>query len=77
MRKKHFGAAVARVLNPGIKFDNILVLNGPQGAGKSTLIAKLGGDWYSDSLSLTDKNDKTAAEKLQGYWPLKSVNWPG
>jgi predicted P-loop ATPase len=62
---------VARVLHPGIKFDYILVLNGPQGVGKSTLIAKLGGDWYSDSLALTDMNDKTAAEKLQGYWLLE------
>ena len=40
-----------------------------QGIGKSTLIAKLGGEWYSDSLSLTDMNDKTAAEKLQGTDP--------
>jgi predicted P-loop ATPase len=59
------------VLNPGKKFDHILVLNGPQGIGKSTLIAKLGGDWYSDSLSLSDMNDKTAAEKLQGFWLLE------
>lgn len=64
-------AAVARVKQPGCKFDNILVLNGPQGVGKSTLIAKLGGEWYSDSLSLNDTKDKTAAEKLQGYWILE------
>lgn len=69
--RKTLCAAITRVLNPGIKFDNILVLNGPQGAGKSTLIGKLGGGWYSDSLSLTDMNDKTAAEKLQGYWLLE------
>lgn len=69
--RKTLCAAVARVFNPGIKFDNILVLNGAQGVGKSTLISKLGGDWYSDSLSLTDMNDKTAAEKLQGYWLLE------
>lgn len=69
--RKTLCAAIARVLSPGIKFDNILVLNGPQGAGKSTLIAKLGGSWYSDSLALTDMNDKTAAEKLQGYWLLE------
>ena len=69
--RKAFCAAVARVYKPGIKFDNILVLNGPQGAGKSTLISKLGGEWYSDSLQLTDMNDKTAAEKLQGYWLLE------
>jgi predicted P-loop ATPase len=69
--RKTLCAAVARVKHPGIKFDNILVLNGDQGIGKSTLIEKLGGEWYSDSLSLTDMNDKTAAEKLQGYWILE------
>lgn len=69
--RKTLCGAVARVQQPGIKFDHILVLNGNQGIGKSTLIAKLGGDWYSDSLSLTDMNDKTAAEKLQGYWILE------
>ena len=69
--RKALCAAVARVQYPGMKFDHILVLNGDQGIGKSTLIAKLGGEWYSDSLSLTDMNDKTAAEKLQGYWILE------
>jgi len=69
--RKTLCAAVARVFKPGLKFDNIVVLNGPQGIGKSTLIAKLGGEWYSDSLSVTDMNDKTAAEKLQGYWLLE------
>ena len=69
--RKQICAAVARIYNPGKKFDSITVLNGPQGIGKSTLIAKLGMDWYSDSLSLSDMNDKTAAEKLQGYWIIE------
>lgn len=69
--RKTLCAAVERVLNPGCKFDTMLVLNGPQGAGKSTLIRKLGGDWYSDSLSLADTKDKTAAEKLQGMWLME------
>ena len=69
--RKTLCAAVMRVQFPGIKFDNIPVFNGPQGVGKSTLIAKLGGEWYSDSLNLSDMNDKTAAEKLQGYWILE------
>lgn len=69
--RKTLCAAVARVQRPGIKFDNILVLNGPQGIGKSTLVSLLGGDWYSDSLSISDMNDKTAAEKLQGFWILE------
>lgn len=69
--RKVLCAAVARVFNPGCKYDTILVLNGPQGIGKSTLIAKLGGEWFSDSLQLADTHDKTAAEKLQGYWILE------
>ena len=69
--RKTLCAAVERVYNPGAKFDTMLVLNGPQGIGKSTLIAKLAGEWFSDSLSLGDTKDKTAAEKLQGYWILE------
>lgn len=69
--RKELCAAYVRVHNPGIKFDTMIVLNGDQGIGKSTLIARLGGEWYSDSLNLSDMNDKTAAEKLQGYWIME------
>ena len=64
--RKTLVAAIARVMNPGCKFDTMLVLSGPQGKGKSTLIAKLCGEWFNDSLLLSDTKDKTAAEKLQG-----------
>lgn len=69
--RKSLCAAYMRVYHPGIKFDTMIVLNGAQGIGKSTLIASLGGEWFSDSLALSDMNDKTAAEKLQGYWILE------
>ncbi|MDA8227027.1 MAG: virulence-associated E family protein [Desulfitobacterium hafniense] len=69
--RKTLVAAVARIYQPGVKFDSILVLNGAQGIGKSTLFARLGGRWYSDSLSISDMKDKTAPEKLQGYWILE------
>ena len=69
--RKTLVAAIARVMNPGCKFDTMLVLSGPQGKGKSTLIAKLCGEWFNDSLLLSDTKDKTAAEKLQGYWILE------
>src|SRR5690625_6990807 len=55
--RKTLCAAISRVLTPGIKFDSMLVLNGPQGVGKSTLIARLGGEWFSDSLSLSDTKE--------------------
>lgn len=69
--RKTLVAAVARIFEPGKKFDSILVLNGPQGMGKSTFFAILGKQWFSDSLSIADMRDKTAAEKLQGYWILE------
>lgn len=69
--RKTLCGAIARVMNPGCKFDTMLVLNGPQGKGKSTLISKLCGEWFNDSLLLNDTKDKTAAEKLQGYWILE------
>lgn len=64
-------AAVSRVYCPGMKFDYVLVLCGEQGIGKSTLFAKLGQEWYSDSLTVSDMKDKTAAEKLRGIWIME------
>ena len=69
--RKTLCAAYRRIYQPGVKFDYMPVLNGAQGIGKSTFISNLGMEWFSDSLSLSDMNDKTAAEKLQGYWILE------
>lgn len=62
-------AAVSRIFKPGCKFDNMMVLSGPQGLGKSTIIKRLGKDWYSDSL--TTVTGKEAYEQLQGVWLLE------
>lgn len=69
--RKMMVAAVARVYQPGVKFDSVVVLNGQQGMGKSSFFAKLGGPWFSDSLTIGDMRDKAAPEKLQGYWILE------
>lgn len=70
--RKVFTAAVARIYEPGIKFDSIPVLDGEQGIGKSSMIKYLtGSQFFSDSLTLTDMNDKTGAEKLQGFWIIE------
>lgn len=69
--RKTLVGAIQRVLTPGCKFDTVLVLDGKPGIGKSTLLRKLGGKWFSDSLSLADTRDKTAAEKLQGVWIME------
>lgn len=64
--RKTFVAAVARILRPGCKFDYVLVLAGPQGRGKSTLVAKMSNGWYTDSLA--GIGTKEAYEGIQGYW---------
>lgn len=67
--RKTFVAAVARIYEPGIKFDSVPVLDGIQGIGKSTVWKETAGDeFFSDALSLTDMEDKSGAEKLQGFW---------
>ena len=70
--RKELCAAVTRIFHPGTKFDTLLVLIGEQGIGKSTLIARLAMEWFSDSLTLSDINDgKAGAEKLQGIWIME------
>ena len=70
--RKTMIAAVARIYRPGTKFDSVLILNGPQGVGKSTFFNRLAGEeWFSDALTLTDMKDKAGPEKLQGYWILE------
>lgn len=67
--KKALTAGIARVMEPGCKFDYMLTLYGPQGVGKSALLKKLGGAWFSDSLvSVTGKE---AYEALQGVWLME------
>lgn len=71
-------AAIKRLYHPGCKFDQIIVIQGEQGIGKSTLISKLGGEWFSDSITISDTLDmKQAAEKLQGFWILEFAELQG
>lgn len=64
--RKAFVAAVARAMQPGVKYDTMPVLTGPQGLGKTTLIQKMGRDWFSNSIESFEGKD--AAELLQGVW---------
>lgn len=64
--RKTMAAAVARIMEPGCKMDYMLTLIGPQGIGKSSIWNKLGGAWFSDSL--TSVTGKEAYEQLQGAW---------
>lgn len=64
--RKMLVAAVKRLYEPGCKFDYMLVLVGPQGCGKSTIIQMLAQQWFSDSLKTFDT--KEAGEHLQSAW---------
>jgi predicted P-loop ATPase len=67
--RKALVAAVARIYEPGCKFDYMLTIRGRQGLGKSAFISKLGGDWFSDSF--TTLQGKDAYEQVLGVWIME------
>ena len=67
--RKSLVAAVARIMEPGIKHDTLLVLVGKQGCGKSEIIKRLGKDWFSDTV--TTMAGKEAYEQIQGFWIIE------
>ncbi|WP_455257943.1 VapE domain-containing protein [Peptoniphilus asaccharolyticus] len=67
--RTQFVGAVSRIFEPGIKFDTMPTLAGPQGIGKSTFIYKISKGWYSDSLDTM--KGKEAAELIQGVWHVE------
>lgn len=68
-------AAVARIFEPGCKFDNMIILEGPQGYFKSSFIAVLGGEWFSEIRIVPDNKDTYMA--MHGYWFLELPDMRG
>lgn len=73
--RKTFTAAVARVFNPGCKFDYVLTLVSPEGYRKSSLFGEMAGRWFSDSFTTVDGTK--AFEQLQGSWILEIAELAG
>lgn len=48
---------VKRIIEPGCKFDYVLVLEGPQGWFKSTSLSVLGSPWHVETVMSTDSKD--------------------
>ncbi|TIS85493.1 virulence-associated E family protein, partial [Mesorhizobium sp.] len=62
--------AVARVMQPGCKMGNVIILEGKQGIGKSRAIAAIAGlDWFTDELP--DLHNKDAAIQIAGKWIIE------
>lgn len=68
--------AVARIFEPGVKFDLALVLVSQlQGTGKSSFFRALGRSWFSDSFVGVQGN--ASFEQLQGAWILEMSELAG
>jgi len=65
--RKFLLAAISRIFNPGCKFDHMVILEGDQGIGKSTMCSVLGGEWYKE-LSLFAERDKDTVDAMRGVW---------
>lgn len=68
--RKTFTAAVARVFTPGIKFDQMLVIKGRQGIGKTLILTLMGFDkWHNGNIR--DFTGKEPVEQLIGSWIIE------
>lgn len=67
-------AAVRRVRTPGCAFDQLPVLSGPQGSGKSSALRMLAvdDDWFTDDLPLHDADVRRIIEATTGKWIVEA-----
>jgi predicted P-loop ATPase len=70
-------AAVARARNPGCKFDNIVVLESPEGFNKSTVWRVLASDENFSDESILGKGAREVQEQLAEIWIHENAELAG
>lgn len=67
--RKTLCAMIGRVMRPGVKYDQVLVLEGPQGCGKSTAVRTLSEPWFTDAM--INIGDKDAVLSMRSAWVME------
>ena len=69
--RRYLIAMVARARLPGCKFDHMLILEGPQNIGKSTVFETIAfeSEWFTDDLG--DISKKDGGETMAGKWVVE------
>ena len=75
--RKTMIAAVARVRQPGIKFDTILTMESPEGLNKSSAWAVLAGAGNFSDERIIGKDSREVQELLRGVWIHESSDLAG
>ncbi|WP_339638281.1 virulence-associated E family protein [uncultured Sulfitobacter sp.] len=69
--RKFMAAAVARIYEPGCKFDHMVIIEGSQDIGKSTFVDILAGNWFAELIDEDMVDVKKSIEKMSGAWILE------
>ncbi|KKN48563.1 hypothetical protein LCGC14_0651500 [marine sediment metagenome] len=65
-------AAVARIYRPGVKYDNVVVFEGRQGSGKSSLVRVLGGKWSIEGLPVLGlQSEADIVDRIRDKWVIE------
>lgn len=70
-------AAARRIRHPGCKFDHIIVLEGPEGRGKSSVVEILAGSENFSDQTLLNVDDRAQQEALSGVWLYEIADLAG
>lgn len=76
MTRKWMVAAVARIFEPGCKFDYVLTLAGRERMGKSSFFRTISGGWFTDNFSFSMDTNRQR-EALQGNWIVEIAELAG